>query len=91
MSEDKKSFRHQSLVYPKQVRELLRELSDGFDKGKVSFSDDDQAIEMKPKGLLNLKVTASREDNYHRMNIRVSWEAEVPGGKKKRKLTISSK
>ena len=91
MSDDKRSFRHQSLVYPKRVRDLLRQVSDGFDKGKISFADDEQAIEMKPEGLLNLKVTASQEDNYYRMNIRVSWEAEVKGGRKKRKLTISTK
>ena len=91
MSEDKQSFRHQSLVYPKRVRELLRQISDGFDKGKLSFTDDDATIEMEPKGLLNLKVTASQEDNYHRMSIRVSWEGADPDTRKKRKLTISYK
>jgi len=31
---------------------------------------------MEPEGLLNLKVTASQDEGRHRVNIRITWQAE---------------
>jgi hypothetical protein len=33
---------------------------------------------MEPEGLLNLKVTASEDEGRHRVNIRITWQAEEP-------------
>ena len=57
-------------------------------KGKVVFSDEDDRIVMEPEGLLQLKVTASQEDNRQRINVRISWQVEEDSNKKKRVLSV---
>lgn len=83
MRQSKNSFRHESLQDAKTIQELLKSLSTGIAKGKLSFSDEDGEIVMEPEGLLNLKVTASQDDGRHRVNIRITWQAEENVKKKK--------
>jgi len=76
MRNGKRSFRHQSLQDEKSIQEILKAISSGIAKGKITFSDEDEKIVMRPEGLLELKVTATQEDNRNRFNIRVSWQVE---------------
>jgi amphi-Trp domain-containing protein len=76
MRQSKNSFRHESLQDAKTIQDILKSLSRGIAKGKLSFSDEDGEIVMEPEGLLNLKVTASQDDGRHRVNIRITWQAE---------------
>ena len=91
MRQGKKSFRHESLQDAASIQEFLLAISDGIAKGKVSFSDSDDRIVMRPEGLLHLQVTASQEEDRDRISIRVSWQVEEKQGKKKKPLRISSK
>ena len=76
MRQSKNSFRHESLQDAETIQELLKTLSKGIAKGKLSFSDEDGKIVMEPEGLLNLKVTATQDDGRHRVNIRITWQAD---------------
>lgn len=76
MKAGKLSFRHESIQDKKTIKGVLKALSDGLASGKLVFSDDDDSIELKPGGLMNLKITASQEDSVSRLNIRVSWQSE---------------
>ena len=76
MKRGKLSFRHESLQDSKTIKEILKSLTDGLASGKLSFSDADDSIELRPKGLMNLKITASQEDNLNRVNIRITWQSE---------------
>ena len=76
MRQSKNSFRHESLQDAKTIQELLKTLSKGIAKGKLSFSDEDGEIVMEPEGLLNLKVTATQDEDRHRVNIRITWQAD---------------
>ena len=58
------------------IKGILKALTDGLASGKLSFSDADDSIELKPRGLMNLKITASQEDNLNRVNIRITWQSE---------------
>jgi len=84
MRQSKKSFRHESLQDAKTIQKILKSVSKGLAKGKLSFSDDDGEILMEPEGLLNLKVTATQDEAAHRINLRISWQAQEPVKKKKR-------
>ena len=88
MRDDKNSFRHESLQDRESIREILEAVTRGIASGKVSFSDADDKIVMKPEGLLHLKLTASREDGRQRINIRISWEVENTRVKKKSRLKV---
>jgi amphi-Trp domain-containing protein len=88
MRNRKKSFRHQSLQDEKSIQEILKAVSSGIARGKISFSDEDEKIVMRPEGLLELKVTALQEDNRNRFNIRISWQTEDDKIGKKKRLSV---
>ena len=76
MRQSKNSFRHESLQDADTIQDLLKALAKGIAKGRLTFSDEDGEIVMRPEGLLNLKVTATDDEGRHRVNIRVTWQAE---------------
>ncbi len=88
MRSRKSSFRHQSLQDVKSIQDILKAITSGIAKGKITFSDDDEKIVMRPEGLLDLKVTATQEDNRNRFNIRISWQLENGGEKKKKSFSV---
>jgi len=88
MRNGKRSFRHQSLQDEKSIQDILKAISSGIAKGKITFSDEDDKIVMRPEGLLELKVTANQEENRNRFNIRVSWQVEDKVEKKKKSLSV---
>ena len=61
MRDRKKSFRHHSLQDEKSLQDILKAVSSGIARGKITFSDEDEKIVMRPEGLLELKVTALQE------------------------------
>lgn len=88
MKNSKKSFRHQSLQDEKSIQDILKAIGNGIARGKISFSDEDEKIVMRPEGLLELKVTARQEDNRNRFNIRVSWQSEDDTASSKKRLSV---
>ena len=88
MKRRKKSFRHQSLQDEHSIQEILKAISSGIAKGKITFSDEDEKIIMRPEGLLELKVTATQDNNRNRFNIRISWQVDDDGEKKVKSLTV---
>ena len=83
MRQSKNTFRHESLQDAKTIQSMLKSLSKGIAEGRLSFSDEDGEIVMEPEGLLNLKVTASQDESRHRVNIRITWQAEEKVQQKK--------
>jgi amphi-Trp domain-containing protein len=88
MRNGKKNFRHQSLQDEKSIQDILKAITSGIAKGKITFSDEDEKIVMRPEGLLDLKVSASQEENRNRFNIRISWQTDDSGEKKKKSLSV---
>ena len=91
MKRKKNSFRHESLQNRDSIQAILKALTEGIAKGKVSFSDDDDSISMAPDGLLNLKLSVSQEDNRNRINLRITWEDREKKALKKSRLSVRSK
>ncbi len=90
MRRDKNTFRHDSLQDTKSISKVLDSITEGLAKGKLVFSDEDDKIILNPDGLLELKVTASQEDNRQRVNVRISWQVESKTKNNKKSLTVSS-
>ncbi len=88
MQDEKKSFRHESLQDAESVQNILKALSKGFAKGKLRFSDEAGKIVMDPEGLLNLKITASKDEGRHRVTVRVSWQVSETSDKSADSLRI---
>jgi amphi-Trp domain-containing protein len=88
MRSRKKNFRHQSLQDQKSIQDILKSITSGIAKGKVTFSDEDDRIIMRPEGLLDLKVSATQEENHNRFNIRISWQVDDVAEKKKKTISV---
>ena len=88
MRDRKKSFRHHSLQDEKSLQDILKAVSTGIARGKITFSDEDEKIVMRPEGLLELKITALQEENRNRFNIRISWQTEADAVNKKKRLSV---
>jgi len=89
MAGRKKRFRYESLQDSKSIQGLLKAITSGIAKGKLTFTDEDEKIVLRPEGMLDLKVTAAQEDNYNRFTIKVSWQVE--SSREDRKKTLSVK
>lgn len=90
MKQVNKSFRHESLQDTKSIKEILKAVTNGMGKGKISLSDDRGEIVLEPEGLLHLKITARQEDEDNRLTLRIRWRSDKEGPKKKA-LTVSDK
>ncbi len=91
MKRRKNSFRHESLQNRDSIQTILKALTEGIAKGKVSFSDEDDSISMAPDGLLNLKLIVSQEENRNRVNLRITWEDREEKKLKKSRLSVRAK
>ncbi|TXS95780.1 amphi-Trp domain-containing protein [Parahaliea maris] len=76
MTQSRKSFRHESLQDADSIQEMLDAIARGLAKGKLSFSDDDGQVQLKPSGLLNFRVSATEEEGEHRLSLRISWQPD---------------
>ena len=88
MQQQKTGFRHESLQDTETIQELLKSITKGIAKGKLSFSDEEGEIVMNPEGLLNLKLTATKEEGRNRLTLRVTWQDEQKPPKKKGALKV---
>jgi amphi-Trp domain-containing protein len=90
MSQRKRTFRHESLQDQESIHTILKAITQGVSKGKLSLCDEEGEITLCPKGLLNLKVTASQDTDRHRLNLRITWQADDQP-KQSKHLKITSK
>jgi amphi-Trp domain-containing protein len=90
MRQGKANFRHDSLQDSQSIQDILKSLSSGLAKGKITFTDEEDKIVMKPDGLLDLKLTASQEDSRNSISMKISWQSKDKT-KKRKKLSVSSK
>ncbi len=90
MRQSEQSFRHESLQDAKSIRDLLKSITDGIAKGRLVFSDEDGQIVMEPEGLLRFKLTASQEENQHRISLRIGWHSQESVPKKGKTLAVRS-
>ncbi len=80
-------FRHESLQDNQSVEQLLGALVQGIAKGRIELEDEDGTMVIEPKGLANLKISASQDEEKNRLYIRLTWyEDREP--LKERKITI---
>ncbi len=73
---EQQQFKHESLQDKKSIQNMLKSISKAIAKGELKFSDQEGEIVMEPKGLLNLKITARKQDGEQRLDVRVSWKTQ---------------
>ena len=88
MTKRKQRFHYQSLQDSRSIQDILKAVTAGVAKGKLTFSDQDEKIVMKPEGLLELKISATQEGDRNRFNIRISWQTDSGRSDKKKTLSV---
>ncbi len=88
MAKRKQRFHYQSLQDSRSIQAILKAVTAGIAKGKLTFSDEDEKIVMKPEGMLELKISATQEGDRNRFNIRVSWQTDSGKSDKKKNLSV---
>ncbi|MET0069018.1 MAG: amphi-Trp domain-containing protein [Candidatus Thiodiazotropha sp.] len=91
MRQGKKNFRHESLQDRDSIQALLKAISQGIAKGRLTLSDEDGEMAMQPDGLLQLKVAATQDEERHRINLRITWQVEAEREKKSKNLKVKVK
>jgi len=74
MKEQHGDFRHESLQDRLSIERYLEALNNGFSTGQLTFSNEDGEIVLKPQGLVNFEVRASRKEDRARLTIKFSWK-----------------
>jgi len=77
MSDDR--FKHESLQDSESIVRYLTALADGFRQGALSFTSEDQRLELKPGGLVNLEVEAKKKAGNIKMAIKLRWTEDEEG------------
>ena len=91
MSQGKKNFRHESLQDRDSIQVILKAITQGVAKGKLTLSDEEGEMVLNPEGLLQLKVTATQDTDRHRLNLRITWQAKESKLKAGKSLKVKSK
>ena len=89
--QQKNTFRHESLQDADTIQQLLKSLAKGLANGQLTFSDEEGEIALQPEGLLNLKVTATKDAGRQKLSLRVTWQTqdEVKSSKKSLQVTTA--
>jgi amphi-Trp domain-containing protein len=75
MAKEKESdFRHESLQDSVSIEKYLEALNGGFSSGQLKFSNEDGEIVLKPNGLVNFEVRASRRNDRAKLTLKFSWK-----------------
>ncbi|MEG3637866.1 amphi-Trp domain-containing protein [Magnetococcus sp. PR-3] len=71
-----KSFTHKSLQDSKQVKKVLRALLKGVEEGTLTFGQGEDEVQLTPEGVMQMKVSASRDQGKQKMTLRLSWQEQ---------------
>ena len=69
----KRTFHHESLQEPNEVKKVLQALIQGLDNGSIKLNDGSGKIKLKPEGLLNLDVLAMKQSGFNKLCVKITW------------------
>jgi amphi-Trp domain-containing protein len=85
-------FEHESLQDRESILAYLRALTEGFENGVLTLSDNTGEIILEPNGLVNFLVKASKKRSRVNLNLKISWNSvgDGAGDEPDPKLRISA-
>jgi amphi-Trp domain-containing protein len=72
----KKEFEHDSLQDTETLVAYLKEVTRGFEEGKLSVSGRDGEINLEPRGMIRFELRVSERADRCRLNMRFTWKPE---------------
>lgn len=75
----KREFEHESLQDAETVAEYLNTIISGVRTGKLTLSNNEGDIELRPKGLIRFIVRATERSDRHRITLKLTWKPGLEG------------
>ena len=72
-----KEFRHESMQDRGSIVKYLKALSDGFERGELTFQKSSDHIILNPDGLIQLEIKAHRKPEKSRLTLKFSWKEKT--------------
>lgn len=76
MAKKTEEFKHESLQDQDAIINYLKAVIEGFKKGKILLSDEDDSITLTPEKLAELKIKAKQSDKKQSVSLKFSWSFE---------------
>lgn len=86
---DNEEFEHESIQDNESVGAYLESLIEGFKKGEIVLSADNQIIKLNPNNLLHFDLNAKKKGNKSRLTIKLSWRHADLDNKKDGEISIA--
>lgn len=64
----------ESLQDRESICKYLQVLKQGFEKGKINFSDHEKSIILEPHGLIKFEIKSKLKDGEVKLSLRFRWE-----------------
>ncbi|WFE67845.1 amphi-Trp domain-containing protein [Thiomicrospira sp. R3] len=73
------TFEHESLQDKDAIINYLAVVSEGFAKGQLQLTNEEDNVTLTPQGLARLKIKAKQAKNHQEIRITLAWSAEQAG------------
>lgn len=87
MSDEAKTFRHESIQAADALADHLSEIADALRAGTLHLSDDGGSMSLAPNGLVRFQLTGQQQPDQASITISLAWrpQQDLPASS----LTIS--
>jgi amphi-Trp domain-containing protein len=79
MAKTTHTFEHESLQDKIAIINYLAVISEGFAKGHLQLTNEEDDVTLTPQGLARLKIKAKQAKNHQEIRITLAWTAEQEG------------
>ena len=88
MTKNEEEFEHESIQDNETISSYLESLIEGFKKGKIVLTADNQQIELNPNNILHFDLSAKKKENKSKITIRLSWRQSELDNQHKNEISI---
>lgn len=66
-------FRHESLQDQRSIVAYLQAISEGFSSGRLRLGGREGAVDLEPRGMIELEIETSERHGYQQLTLNFSW------------------
>jgi amphi-Trp domain-containing protein len=83
-------FDYESFQDSQSISKYLEALIEGFERGRIAFSSENDSLILEPNNLLQFAVKAKRKGGKNKLSIKISWKDSKNKSITDNKMLISS-
>jgi len=91
MAKKTQEFLHESLQDKESIESYLKAIIQGFKKGEILLSDEEDNITLKPEALSKVKIKATQSQKSQSLSIKFSWSSSTDNSAEETPLFIDAK